>query len=94
MRKVRLVLEELVVESFAANEPAVAPGTVFGHDSDGTCYQTCEEAPTCNAMNTCDFLSCDGDCGTHFCVTNSPYNSCGAGSCINSCQCVSVPSPC
>ena len=62
-------------------EPTAAQGTVFARESDGTCFQTCEEAATCNFMNTCDYLSCD--CSSIDCVSNSP--SCSAFSCVYSC---------
>lgn len=84
MRKLTLKLEELSVESFEAEAEARQSGTVMGHDSDGTCYQTCQEADTCDLnVGTCDFLSCDGVCGSYWCATGS---SCGQFSCVWTCN--------
>ena len=81
MRKIRLEIVDLEVDSFPVAESPAPSGTVFANESDGTCFQTCEEAATCNFMNTCDYLSCD--CSSIYCVSNAP--SCGAFSCVYTC---------
>ena len=69
MRKLRLTLEELSVESFSTAVRPGRQGTVGGHDlSDTTCQQkfcTCDtvQGPTCEG--TCHAScggSCDGSC--------------------------------
>ncbi len=64
MRKLKLDLEELSVESFATTPEARGEsGTVFGQQC--TCYTqcTCPGCPTCDAScnGTCD-ASCNGSC--------------------------------
>jgi hypothetical protein len=57
MRKLKLDLEELSVESFSTTpEPHREGGTVFGQQC--TCYTQC----TCPGCPTCD-ASCNGTCG-------------------------------
>jgi hypothetical protein len=65
MKKLKLDLEDLSVESFATTpEPRAEGGTVFGQQC--TCYTqcTCPGCPTCDAScnGTCD-ASCNGTCG-------------------------------
>jgi hypothetical protein len=90
MRKLKLDLEDLSVESFATMPEAHREGgTVFGQQC--TCYTqcTCPGCPTCDAScngtcggtcaGTCD-ASCNGTCG----------GTCDAscyGSCDYSCVC-------
>ena len=82
MKKLKLDLEDLSVESFATTpEPRREGGTVFGQQC--TCYTqcTCPGCPTCDAScngtcgGTCD-ASCNGTCG----------GTCGA-SCNGTCGC-------
>ena len=99
MRKLKLDLDALSVESFATTpEPRREGGTVFGQNH-CTCQTqcTCPGCPTCEATcgnswtcgdtcadscgytcpgnqtcgggaHTCMWDSCDGACGTYFCV--------------------------
>ncbi|HEX8320729.1 hypothetical protein [Longimicrobium sp.] len=77
MKKFRLELDDLRIDSFSTT-PAQAPkGTVFGEQC--TCYTncTCPGCPTCDAScnGTCD-ASCNGTCdcpGTGY--------TCGGWSC-------------
>lgn len=73
MRKLKLDLEELAVESFATTpEPRREGGTVFGQEQ-CTCYTQC----TCPGCPTCD-ASCNGTCG------GTCEASCN-GTCVNTC---------
>jgi hypothetical protein len=72
MKKLKLDLEDLSVESFATTpEPRAEGGTVFGQQC--TCYTQC----TCPGCPTCD-ASCNGSC------VNTCAASCN-GSCVNTC---------
>ena len=75
MKKLRLEIEELAVESFdvaAAREPE---GTVLAHGN------TFDGGQTCDGGNTC-WDSCDGVCGTYYCITDG---SCWNISCVYTC---------
>jgi hypothetical protein len=78
MRKVRLDLDALAVESFETDGGTTKrKGTVHGH------APTLDLGETCNGGNTC-WDSCDGVCGTYFCATID--DSCGAASCVYGCS--------
>jgi hypothetical protein len=81
MRKLKLDLEDLAVESFATTaEPRRESGTVFGQQC--TCYTQC----TCPGCPTCD-ASCNGTCG----------GTCGAscnGTCGDTCNCPTADYTC
>lgn len=73
MHKLKLVMDDLRVESFETIAAAKEKGTVIGAEC--TCYSacTCPGCPTCDATcpNTCAFTcddrtcySCDGTCET------------------------------
>jgi hypothetical protein len=87
MKKFRLELDDLRIDSFSTT-PAQAPkGTVFGEQC--TCYTncTCPGCPTCDAScnGTCD-ASCNGTCYTGCrCPVETDYGSC-AGTCDGSCD--------
>ena len=93
MRKLKLSLEELTIESFATGEEMKGAGTVKGQmlftrrcdTADDTCFAayTCYEYDTCGGYNTCDFESC-GECGSYKCATG--VESCGDVSCIYTCE--------
>ena len=84
MKKVRLDLEALAVETFEAQPDAAAPkrGTVegYGYSDDGaeyTCWESCTCGWTCGG--TCDPLDrsgCGGPCDGV--ITDVYYNSCVA----------------
>ena len=80
MNKLKLQLEDLLVDSFDTTAPQKAKGTVFGEQC--TCYTncTCPGCPTCDAScnGTCD-ASCNGSCA-------SCDATCG-GTCDWSCGC-------
>jgi hypothetical protein len=89
MKKIKLNLESLEVESFAAAEDTREGGTVRGN---GGSNRACNSAMSCLA-DTCYFYSCfESDCGgcvTHTCDLNctaSCTNSCNEP-CLNSCSC-------
>jgi hypothetical protein len=68
MKKMKLNVEALAVESFDTSGDAPKRGTVFGEQC--TCYTDC----TCPGCNTCD-ESCNGTCaGQHTC---GGQNTCG-----------------
>lgn len=59
MKKIRLDLSELKVESFVTSGgPAGAGGTVFGMDITN-CGDTCDGIPTCNGVGACYSIGCD-----------------------------------
>ena len=86
MRKLRLQLEDLQVDTFQTTAPEKPKGTVFGEQC--TCYTqcTCPGCPTCAGYGTCDascngtcYASCNGTCGGASCggtcdYTRDPYN--------------------
>ena len=63
MKKLRLKLDDLRIDSFDTTAPQKAKGTVFGEQC--TCYTqcTCPGCPTCYAScnGTCD-ATCNGTC--------------------------------
>ena len=65
MRKLKLQLEDLQIDSFTTEPVRREKGTVFGEQC--TCYTacTCPGCPTCDVScnGTCD-ASCNGTCGT------------------------------
>jgi hypothetical protein len=76
MRKLKLSLDELQVDSFHATGSGAERGTVPGHSwtqhADESCFGTCDGGCTR------DWGSCNGGCG-------SGGASCN-GTCINSCN--------
>jgi len=95
MKKLRLELDALTVDSFATDGLTREVGTVRGHDvtvvrcstdcdTDGaTCLGgTCDGAYTCNGEHSCP-LSCT-DCGTYYCASGDP--SCTQPSCVYTCN--------
>jgi hypothetical protein len=56
MRKLRLQLEDLRIDSFTTTGSQKEKGTVFGEQC------TCQTACTCPGCPTCD-ASCNGTCG-------------------------------
>ena len=81
MNKLKLQLEDLLVDSFDTTPVQKEKGTVFGEQC--TCYTncTCPGCPTCYAScnGSCD-ASCNGTCGA------TCDASCG-GTCDYSCDC-------
>ena len=90
MKKLRLSVEDIAVESFATLPQGARRGTVGGHGySDTTCNQIICDCPTNGYEHTCNTCqaSCNGSCeascdGT--CV-NCPGPSAG-GTCDASCD--------
>jgi hypothetical protein len=84
MRKIRLDLDELQVDSFTTAEQPGGAGTVRGYVSVqcGSDY-TCNYEDTCAGVVTCA-RSC-GNCGTYYCASGDP--SCTDPSCVYSCTC-------
>ena len=89
MNKLKLQLEDLLVDSFDTTPVQKEKGTVFGEQC--TCYTncTCPGCPSCDATcpatcaYTCDDASCAGSCGA------SCY-----GSCDYSCDCTNGGDTC
>jgi hypothetical protein len=90
MRKLRLQLEDLQIDSFPTTPAEKPKGTVFGEQC--TCYTqcTCPGCPTCDAScnGTCE-ASCNGTCdascgGTCDCGTWD--TSCGGSTCDATCM--------
>lgn len=80
MRKMKLKLDELAVESFSIVAEVQARGTVRGRDYT---EDTCRGQETCGGGGDTCWDSCDGLCGSYFCATNGA--SCGAETCVYSC---------
>ncbi|HEX6036667.1 hypothetical protein [Longimicrobium sp.] len=57
MKKLKLEVENLVVESFRTKEAEAPAGTVFGEQC--SCYSVC----TCPGVPTCEETDCAGTCG-------------------------------
>lgn len=68
MGKLKLVLEQLTVDSFDTATADEKKGTVFGEQC------TCHTACTCPGCDTCD-ASCNGTCGA------TCYGTCGGHTC-------------
>jgi hypothetical protein len=82
MKKFRLELDDLRIDSFSTTPAQTPKGTVFGEQC--TCYTNC----TCPGCPTCD-ASCNGTCGascngTCNCPGDTADYSCG-GTCDGSC---------
>jgi hypothetical protein len=91
--KMRLDLDQLLVDTFVTEPAGEGAGTVLAHDSgytNGT-DPTCQGRPTCNAHDTCNYDSCDGVCGTYYCF---PGDSGLNDSCQWTCDCASIAYPC
>jgi len=93
VKKLRLELDELAVDSFATDGLLRAAGTVHGHLSaictyacNGTDGGTCNDptcvGDTCNGDYTCQ-LSCT-ECNSYYCASDDP--SCGQFSCVYTCE--------
>ena len=74
MRKLRLQLDDLLIESFDTTPVQKAKGTVFGEQCTCPTQCTCPGCPTCAAScnGTCD-ASCNGTCAA------SCNGTCGCG---------------
>jgi hypothetical protein len=82
--KLKLKLDDLLVDTFDTTAVQKAKGTVFGEQC--TCWTYCGQN-TCPGCPTCD-ASCNGTCGA------SCNGTCGAscdascyGTCDDSCEC-------
>ena len=97
MKKMRLELEELAVESFETAGMPAERGTVQGQEITARCSDFLAECTerTCGGYTcdgpSCPALSCDA-CGSYYCAT-ADY-SCGAFSCVYTCAVAcSTPAP-
>lgn len=74
MKKLKLQLDDLVVDGFATTGEEEEKGTVVGHSHytwcwltcPATCPETCDDA-TCGGF-TCEYESCGGTCFQSRCV--------------------------
>jgi len=84
MKKLKLHLEDLQVDTFQTTAPEKPKGTVFGEQC--TCYTncTCPGCPTCYAScnGTCQ-VSCNGDCSGATC--DASCNGTCDWTCDNTC---------
>jgi hypothetical protein len=68
MNKLKVQLEDLVVDGFSTTPTEKEKGTIVGY-SHWTCYNTCAGLPTCaqtcpeTCVETCDDFSCVESCG-------------------------------
>ena len=86
MRKLKLQLEDLRIDSFTTTGSRKEKGTVYGEQC------TCQTACTCPGCPTCD-ASCNGTCGGTCAATcnASCYGTCdyscdGGFSCYQTCN--------
>ena len=92
MKKLRLHLEDLLIDSFDTTTPAKSKGTVFGEQC--TCYTqcTCPGCPTCyESCNGSCAVSCNGSCQATCDV--SCYGSCGYTCEYTQCDCTTESQP-
>ena len=81
MKKLRLDHDDLKVETFSTNDPALNRGTVVGH-SYMTCYETCDPWYFCRTyVETCHNWGCNTGL-TSLCETEEPTAD---NTCDNSC---------
>lgn len=81
MKKMKLTLDDLLIDSFSTTPVRKQQGTVYGEQC--TCYTAC----TCPGCPTCD-ASCNGSCGGASCIDTcaaSCYGTCDA-SCNGTCD--------
>jgi len=92
MNKLRLQLEDLVIDSFSTTPAHREKGTVYGEQCTCPTACTCPGCPTCDAScggtygascnGTCD-ASCGGGCGTFDYTCDG---TCGGYSCDPTCS--------
>src|SRR5688572_26990042 len=80
MKKLRLELDALEVESFDVARTEPSTGTVHGHATATQCNTSPDR--TCAGYQTCDYKSCDGWCSVGGCTD---YGTCDA-TCIHCTQ--------
>jgi hypothetical protein len=80
MKKTRLHLDELLVESFETTPGEAERGTVFGEQC------TCQTACTCPGCPTC-YQTCEYTCDDSECIMTCIGDTCGGGgyTCWDSC---------
>lgn len=86
MRKLKLSMDALQVESFHAENPDPERGTVAGYSNPEECVSpngTCEKYCTDWSCNTCQG-SCNGTCGTCAPTGDTCLGTCG---CTGETQC-------
>lgn len=77
MRKLRLDLDQLTVDTFDTSTAAKEKGTVFGEQCTCNTVCTCPGCPSCDATcpatcaYTCDDWSCGGSCFLTECGGNT-----------------------
>lgn len=81
MRKMRLELDGLQVESFSTGLTDGARGTVQANDQSAylSCYNTCGDS--CQTGNPSHMITCGSGCGgvtNHASCDNSGYKHCGS----------------
>ena len=90
MRKLKLDLDQLAVDSFDTASPAPKGGTVFGEQC--TCYTncTCPGCPTCyatcNGQATCA-NTCANTCDDYTCAASCNGTCVGCGTDWTDCDC-------
>ncbi|HEX8318933.1 hypothetical protein [Longimicrobium sp.] len=96
MKKLRLQLEDLRIDSFSTTPVEKEKGTVFGEQCTCNTACSCPGCPTCDAScnGTCA-ATCDASCnGTCDYSCNTCGGSCGAGdSCYQTCALYSGCTP-
>ena len=85
MKKMKLNLEALAIESFDTTHPPAKRGTVFGDQCTCPTNCTCPGCPTCDGTcpQTCGD-SCNGTCGGQW-TCDPTCDSCYFTGCVNTC---------
>jgi hypothetical protein len=87
MKKLRLELDALEVESFEVARTGSSTGTVHGHNTKTQCHtspdRTCAGYPTCGPFTACDTVcnytqTCETECEQ----TCFSCDTCGAPTCV------------
>src|SRR5687768_15794960 len=89
MRKIRLDLEAIDVETFATTSASTQKGTLFGHDSQfqTRCMQTCNLDTTCYESGDMCTAACTG-LGVECYTADPAYYACtGAQPCTGQAAC-------
>ena len=86
MKKFRLDLEDLAIDSFSTTYAKREKGTVYGEQCTCPTACTCPGCPTCDASCTCG-VSCGGTCGVtcDFFYGGTCDASCGGDTCDYTC---------
>ncbi|MFL5537762.1 MAG: hypothetical protein ACJ8J0_02160 [Longimicrobiaceae bacterium] len=86
MKKFKLQLEDLLIDSFSTTPVRRSKGTVYGEQCTCPTACTCPGCPTCDAScnGTCD-ASCNGTCNDTCANCGTGDYSCDGNTCVYGC---------